>query len=126
MAEHTGKGGFPHQGRPGTLGELIHEAVRRAIELAVDEELTAALGAARYARDVGRGGYRNGCRARTLTGPTGPLALTLPRATLFAPSGTREWTSTLVPRYQRRSSVRSFPVIFSRTARGPSRSSIAK
>jgi transposase-like protein len=37
-----------------------------------------------------------------VTGPTGPLALTLPRATLFAASGTREWTSTLVPRYQRR------------------------
>jgi hypothetical protein len=28
---------------------------------------------------------------RDLTGPTGPLALTLPRATLFAPSGAREW-----------------------------------
>jgi transposase-like protein len=77
-------------------------AVRRAIEVAVEEELTAALGATRYARDVGRGGYRNGCCARTLTGPTGPLALTLPRATLFAVSGTREWRSNLVPRYQRR------------------------
>jgi hypothetical protein len=51
MEEHTRKGGCP-----GTLGELIHEAVRRAIELAVEEELTAALGAARYGRDVGRGG----------------------------------------------------------------------
>jgi len=104
MGEPTRKSRCPHDGhgRAGALGELIHDAVRHAIELAVEEELTAALGAARYARDVGRGGYRNGCRARTLTGPTGPLALTLPRATLFAPSGTREWTSTLVPRYQRR------------------------
>jgi transposase-like protein len=102
MGEHSRRDSGPHDGRAGTLGELIHEAVRRAIELAVQEELTAALSAARYARDAARGGYRNGRRTRTLTGPTGPLALTLPRATLFASSGSREWTSTLVPRYQRR------------------------
>src|SRR5262245_6776629 len=30
-----------------------------------------------------RRGYRNGVRERTLTGPTGPVVLTLPRATLF-------------------------------------------
>jgi hypothetical protein len=70
--------------------------------VAVEEELTAALGAARYARDVGRGGYRNGHRSRTVTGPTGPLALTLPRATLFTAMDAQEWTSALVPRYQRR------------------------
>ena len=102
MAKHTRKDRCPQDRRAGTLGQLIHEAVHRAIELAVEEELTAALGAGRYARDLGRGGYRNGRRPRTLTGPTGPLALMLPRATLFAASGTREWTSTLVPRYQRR------------------------
>jgi transposase-like protein len=100
MGEHTRKS--PHQGRQGTLGELIHEAVRHAIEVAVEEELTAALGVTRYTRDAARDGYRNGHRGRTLTGPTGPLALTLPRATLFATSGRREWTSALVPRYQRR------------------------
>jgi len=71
MGEHTRKGGVPHEGRPGTLGELIHEAVRRDIELAVEEELTAALGAARYARDVGRGGYRNGWRPRHPDGADG-------------------------------------------------------
>jgi putative transposase len=102
MEEDIRKAGRPHDGRPGSLGALIHTAVRRAIEVAVEEELTAALGAVRYGRDVGRGGYRNGHRPRALTGPTGPLALTLPRATLFAASGTREWTSALVPRYQRR------------------------
>jgi Transposase, Mutator family len=102
MGKPTREGGCPHEGRAATLGELIHEAVHRAIELAVEEELTAALGSARYGRDAARGGYRNGRRTRTLTGPTGPLALTLPRATLFAASGAREWTSTLVPRYQRR------------------------
>jgi transposase-like protein len=102
VGEHIGKYGRLHEGRPEALGALIHEAVRRVIEVAVEEELTAALGAARYARDCGRGGYRNGRRPRTLTGPTGPLALTLPRATLFMPTGMREWTSALVPRYQRR------------------------
>jgi putative transposase len=102
MEKDIRKPAGPHDGRPGTLGELIHEAVRRAIELAVEEELMAALGADRYARDAARGGYRNGHRSRTVTGPTGPLALTLPRATLFATSGSQEWTSTLVPRYQRR------------------------
>jgi transposase-like protein len=102
MDEHTRKVGRLHEGRPRALGALIHDAVRRVIEVAVEEELTAALGAVRYARDVGRGGYRNSHRPRALTGPTGPMALTLPRATLFTPMGPREWTSALVPRYQRR------------------------
>jgi transposase-like protein len=68
----------------------------------VDEELTAALGARPYERGGGRGGYRNGTKARTLTGPTGPLALAVPRARLFTPTGRREWASSLLPRYQRR------------------------
>src|SRR5207245_11252886 len=56
-----------------------------------------------YERRGGRRGYRNGVRERTLTGPTGPVALTLPRATLFSGAGdAKEWTSSIVPRYQRR------------------------
>ena len=102
MDEHTRTEGRTHDGRPGSLGELIHTAVRRAIEVAVDEELTAALGARPYERGGERGGYRNGTKARTLTGPTGPLPLTVPRARLFTPTGRREWASTLLPRYQRR------------------------
>jgi transposase-like protein len=86
--------------RPAALGELIHAQVRVAIETAVHEELAIALGAGRYERHGERRGYRNGIKARTLTGPTGPLALTLPRATLEATG--REWRSTIVPRYQRR------------------------
>jgi transposase-like protein len=97
MDEPTRKGGRLHEGRPGTLGALIHEAVRRVIEVAVEEELTAALGAVRYARDVSRGGYRNGHRSRALTGPTGPLALTLPRAMLFTATGAREWDLSARP-----------------------------
>jgi len=88
--------------RPTALGELIHEHVRGAIETAVIEELARALGAAPYERTGGRRGYRNGQKARTLTGPTGPLALRLPRGTVFTAAGPKEWTSTILPRYQRR------------------------
>ena len=102
MGEHTRIGGRSPDGRTGSLGELIHAAVRRAIEVAVDEELTAALGAGAYERGDTRRGYRHGTKARTLTGPTGPLPLAIPRARLFNGTGEREWTSALLPRYQRR------------------------
>ena len=102
MGEHIRTEARPHDGRPGSLGELIHAAVRHAIEVAVDVELTTALGAPRYARCGSRCGYRNGTKPRTLTGPTGPLGLTVPRATVFTPTGSREWRSALLPRYQRR------------------------
>jgi transposase-like protein len=85
-----------------SLGALIHEHLRQAIELAVHEELAVALGVARYERGAGRRGYRNGDKTRTLTGPTSPLALRLLRATLFGGRGAREWTSAVIPRYQRR------------------------
>ena len=80
-------------------GELIYQHVQLAIETAVHEELRAALGARSYERTEVRRGYRNGTKTRTLTGPSGPVALTVPRATLF---GATEWTSTILPRYQRR------------------------
>ena len=91
-----------HDLEPTSLCELIHQHVRIAIEAAVQEELQAALGAIRYERSGARRGYRNGARERTLTGPTGPVALALPRATLFRGAGAQEWTSAIVPRYQRR------------------------
>ena len=88
---------------PVSLSELIHQHVRTAIETAVHEELRAALGTSPYERRDVRRGCRNGVRERTLTGPTGPVALTLPRATLFSGAGdVKEWTSRIVPRYQRR------------------------
>jgi putative transposase len=102
MGEHTKKWGPPGDGRPVALGELIHAAVRHAIEVAVDVELTAALGAPWYGRCGSRCGYRNGTKARTVSGPTGPLDLSVPRARVVTPTGTREWASALLPRYQRR------------------------
>ena len=102
MGKHTRKPQVADEPGRSTLGELIHAAVRRAIEAAVEEELAGALGADRYEREAARRGYRNGTKERTLTGPTGPVPLTLPRATLTTPAGRKEWASTLVPRYQRR------------------------
>ncbi len=92
-----------HEQQPMALGDLIHQHVRAAVEQAVDEELAAVLGVGLYERSEARRGHRNGTKTRTLTGPTGPLELTLPRAALFTPGGPREWASKLVPRYQRRS-----------------------
>ena len=91
-----------HELEPVLLSTLIHQHVRAAIETAVHEELRAALGTSPYERNEVRRGYRNGIRERTLTGPTGPVVLALPRATLFRGASAKEWTSTIVPRYQRR------------------------
>ena len=102
MGEDTRKSQVAGEPERSTLGELIHAAVRVAIEAAVKEELAGALGAERYEREDARRGYRNGTKERTLTGPTGPVPLTLPRAMLTTPAGRKEWVSTLVPRYQRR------------------------
>lgn len=92
------------EGGETTLGELIHREIRGAIERALFEELEAALGH-RYERIAAgeRRGYRHGSRARTLTGPTGPVELVVPRARLRRGDGaSEEWRSRLVPRYERR------------------------
>jgi putative transposase len=103
MAEPIRKSERAHEHSPAALGELIHAQVRAAIELAVHEELALALGAERYERRDDRRGYRNGVKTRTLSGPTGPLRLTLPRGTVAGPGGRHvEWISTIVPRYERR------------------------
>lgn len=88
--------------KPSSLGELIHEGVKAAIEQAIREELAAVLGTEPYERAEARRGYRNGTKPRQLSGPTGPLSLEVPRATLFTPAGRQEWVSRHLPRYQRR------------------------
>jgi transposase-like protein len=87
---------------PVSLSELIHQDVRAAIETAVHEELRVALGAQSYQRIDTRRGYRNGTKVRQLTGPSGPVTLRVPRAMLFGTGQATEWTSTVLPRYQRR------------------------
>lgn len=88
-----------------TLETLIRRRARDVISGIVEEELSAALGAASSVR-VGeaRQGYRHGTRERTLTTSLGPTRFAVPRARLrTAAGGTTEWRSALVPRYQRRS-----------------------
>lgn len=99
MGEGSRKPVALHEAPRVSLGELIHECVRAAISMAVHEELHATLGVRRYERHAMRRGYRNGTRTRTLTGPSGPVMLAMPRATLFTG---QEWTSTVLPRDQRR------------------------
>jgi transposase-like protein len=88
----------------GTLEELLRERIRATIETIVDEELEAALGAARSQR-VGavRAGDRHGQRTRTLTTSLGATTIAMPRARIEDEDGRRrEWHSRVIPRYQRR------------------------
>jgi putative transposase len=88
----------------GALEELMRERIRTTIESIIEEELMAALGAARSQRSAPvRVGYRHGKRARTLTTSLGPTTIAMPRARLEGEDGRRrEWRSAIIPRYQRR------------------------
>lgn len=91
------------------LEEAVREKVRSFIESILEEELEASLSRKRYERR-GDGqaaaaavGHRHGHRERTLTGTFGAVAIRVPRARLEAPEGgTREWKSSVIPAYQRR------------------------
>jgi len=89
---------------PDTIETMMRLRIRDTIERLVEEELEVTLGATKSAR-VGaqRHGYRHGTRPRTLTTSLGPARFALPRARVDEADGTtREWQSTIVPRYQRR------------------------
>src|SRR5581483_12351408 len=82
----------------------MRSRIRETIEVLVDEELPAALGAVTSAR-VGavRPGYRHGTRERQLTTSLGRATFAFPRGRLTQADGTTtEWRSHVVPRYQRR------------------------
>lgn len=81
----------------------VRDRVRGFIEALLEEELTAALGRARYRRDgEALGGYRHGVRHRQLLGSFGPLEISVPRGRLRKPEGgTEEWRSSALPRYAR-------------------------
>src|ERR1700719_1828420 len=100
MESDSSRGG---QGK-GALEELMRERIRTTIEGIIDEELVAALGAARSQRSGPvRVGYRHGKRSRTLTTSLGPTTIAMPRARLEGEDGRRrEWRSAIIPRYQRR------------------------
>ena len=90
--------------KKGTLEDLLRERIRATIETIIEEELEAALGAAKSQR-VGseRADYRHGKRARRLTTSLGATTIRLPRARIEDAQGqSREWHSRMIPRYQRR------------------------
>ena len=81
----------------------VRSRIRSLIEELVEQELEAALGRGRYERAGGSSGHRHGHRKRQLTGSFGPVELAVPRARLREEDGsTREWRSTVLPRYARR------------------------
>jgi len=95
-------------GQEGSLREgleaAIRERVREVIELILEEEVGAALGAPRSQRVAERTGYRHGRKSRRLTLRTGTVRVAVPRARLVdGEGGEREWQSRLVPRYRRSS-----------------------
>jgi putative transposase len=87
-----------------TIEQEMRKRVREVIRMIVEEELESALGARRSQR-VGdeRLGYRNGLRSRQLATSLGKTTIEMPRARISQEDGTtREWSSQVVPRYQRR------------------------
>src|SRR5437660_3153119 len=95
-------------GQEGSLREglevAISERVREIIEMVLQEEVEAALGARRSQRVAERSGYRHGRKSRQLTLRAGTVGLEAPRARLVDAEGSeREWQSQLVPRYRRSS-----------------------
>jgi len=88
----------------GSLEELMRERIRGTIELIIEQELEAAIGAASSQR-IGdkRAGYRHGHRGRTLSTSLGATTIAMPRARIEEADGKRhEWRSQIIPRYQRR------------------------
>jgi putative transposase len=85
------------------IGSLLRRRVLEAVELVLEEELSEALGRARYERSEERRGYRHGGQARRITTALGPQELWVPRGRIKEGDGsTREFRSALVPRYARR------------------------
>lgn len=87
-----------------TIEREIRERIRATIEVIVEEEVEAMLGA-KPSQRVGsaRQGYRHGHRDRTLTTSVGPTTIAMPRARMTEADGTSiEWHSRTVRRYERR------------------------
>ncbi len=82
---------------------MLRRRVLEAVELVLEEELTEALGTARYERGAGRRGYRHGAQSRRITTALGAQELQVPRGRVLAPDGSsQEFRSEVVPRYARR------------------------
>jgi putative transposase len=96
--------------RPGTILQFRQDIeaqfrrhIREALDVALAEELAAALGSGRHERTDGRRGYRNGSVERTITTPEGTRTVTVPRGQIASTAGaSTEFRSQLLPRYARR------------------------
>jgi transposase-like protein len=80
---------------PDAIERAMRERVRATIEQLIEEELAAALGAAKSER-VGatRVGDRHGARPRTVTTSLGPTTFAMPRARMSGRDGEQsEWRS---------------------------------
>jgi putative transposase len=83
--------------------KLLRRRVLEAMEIVLEEELSEALGSARYERSDSRRGYRNGSEKRTVTTSLGSEEIDIPRGRVFKPGGeSTEFQSDLLPRYARR------------------------
>ena len=95
---------------PDTIETLMRARVRTTIEAIVQEELDAALGAAKSVR-VGetRQGYRHGSRERTLTTSLGPATIQIGSAANNGPKRFHQYRTVpwqmSMPRSHRRSST---------------------
>lgn len=88
---------------PDPVAALLRAAIREALETAVAEEVTAALGRAAWERAREQRGYRHGTSARTIVTGEGAVALRVPRARLRQSDGTTtEWQNGVLPKYARR------------------------
>ena len=85
------------------VGSLFRRRILEAVELVLEEELSAALGTDRYERSEGRRGYRNGHEQRQVTTEVGLQTVSVPRGRLVESDGSsREFRSEVLPLYARR------------------------
>ena len=102
MQESSTKPDVILQFRQDVERQLRHQ-IRQAVEMALNEELAAALASGRHERSEARRGYRHGTIERRLTTGDGLRVMDVPRGRLVSEDGTTsEFRSTLLPRYARR------------------------
>jgi transposase-like protein len=81
----------------------LRKEINAAFEVALREELAAALASGRHERTEQRRGYRNGVVERTITTTDGTRTIEVPRGRVVRRDGTtHEFHSQLLPRYARR------------------------
>jgi len=85
------------------IRELLERRLQEAVEVVLEEELSAALGSGWYERNPVRRGHRNGSARRRITTVAGTRELEVPRARILGADGSsREFRSELLSRYARR------------------------